>query len=65
MKLINTQITNHTKASLNASFRQHLLAFVNRHADTFDALARNTGLFGTNWLPAGHNRIDDELDGRS
>lgn len=50
----NTEINNATEARTNASFRQRLLAFVDRHANTFEALAHNSAPFGTNWLPERH-----------
>lgn len=63
MKLTYTHTNNNTNAK--ASLEHRLFAFIHRHADAFEALARGSAPFGSNWLPGRLYGSDSKQGGRS
>ena len=50
MELTHIYKNNITRTNFRVWFRQFLLAFINEHADVFEALSRQATPFGGNWL---------------
>ncbi len=65
MKPTYTHTNNNTNTNTNTSFEHRLFAFINRHADAFEAMARGSTPFGGNWLPERHYVSQDKQGGRT
>lgn len=69
MRLTHSYKNNATFHDLRQMLRQAIVAFIDRHAEIFEALVRSGSPFGGNWLPVTKNstegklsrKVDDEL----
>ena len=60
MRLTHSYKNNSTLHDLGTMLRQSIVAFVDRNAETFNALVRSGNPFGANWLPKAliHHKSD-------
>jgi hypothetical protein len=65
MRLTHSYKNNATLHDLRTMLRQSIVVYINRYAETFEALVRSGNPFGGNWLPLTltHDQSDVNLSG--